>query len=107
MLSFHYFSITRTVSNLEKSTAVSIVAYLLVGFFVFTTSFIVPTCIPLGYIPPNPDVSMLVSCTSTASVGIYVAFISLPLLFILPFVTKASLDVLIIQLTELAGSTIV
>ena len=28
-------------------------------FFVVTIFFIVPTCIPFGYIPPKPDVSTL------------------------------------------------
>ena len=40
--SCYYFVITSTVSNFEKSTAVSMIAYLFVIFLVFTTCLIVP-----------------------------------------------------------------
>lgn len=46
--SYYYFVITSTVSNFEKSTAVSMIAYLFVIFLVFTTCLIVPIWIPLG-----------------------------------------------------------
>ena len=31
-------------------------------------------CIPFGYIPPNPEVSIVSSKTKSASVGIYINF---------------------------------
>lgn len=45
-LSFYFCVITKTVSNLSKLTAGSIIAYLFVRFLVFTTFFIVPIIIP-------------------------------------------------------------
>lgn len=98
--------ITSTVSNFEKSTAVSIFAYLSVIFFVFITCFTVPMCIPLGYIPPIPDVSKLSPSIMLASVGIYVPF-RIELLSNVPLTIIPSLVVFIILLTALEVSIIV
>ena len=100
------FVIIRTVSNLEKSTAVSIFAYLSVIFLVLIISFIFPIWIPLGYIPPIPDVSIVSPSKIVASVGIYVPF-KILLLSNVPFTLILSLVVVIVLLTELAVSIIV
>ena len=94
------------MSNLSKSTAVSTIAYLSVMFLLFEIFFTVPTCIPLGYIPPIPDVSIVSPSKIVASVGIYVPF-KILLLSNVPFTLILSLVVVIVLLTELAVSIIV
>lgn len=63
-------------------------------------------CIPLGYIPPIPDVSTLSPSIIVASVGIYVAF-KIELLSSRPFTIILSLDAVIVLPTALDGSIIV
>ena len=66
----------------------------------------VPIVIPLGYIPPIPDVSTVSPIASVASIGIYVAFIVVSLSRI-PLQTILSLVVVIIELTFVDVSIIV